>query len=322
MNEKSCHCDIILCMNEKHKLARLEQIALRTEWTNEASFTEWLSEDRNLALLGDAINIDLNSPEIEQAAGSFSIDILAKDDNDNLVVIENQLGKTDHDHLGKLITYSSVREANNIVWITPQARDEHKQAVEWLNQRTDSKANFFLIIIELWKIGESQPAPKFNVIVAPNDWNKAIRSATSRSSSQSALRKQDFWQTLIDYANEQSYTRLQNLKTPSSRHYFRVPTGSAKAVINLNINKEHVMIQFYIHNDIQLYKRLWEYKDIIEEQLGYKLEWRELPDKRASRIMLLQPEYNLGDKSNDQTAIEAIYAIAKKFLEVFSKHLK
>ena len=140
------------------KLSKLKIIPLREIWPHEAlDFTQWLAKEDNLALLGETINLDLRDSETEKPAGDFSIDILATDENDNPVVIESQLGKTDHDHLGKIITYASAKEANTIVWVVGRPRDEHKQAVEWLNQRTDEKANFFLIKVEVWQIEESPP---------------------------------------------------------------------------------------------------------------------------------------------------------------------
>ena len=147
--------------------------------------------------------------------GDFYIDILARDQNDDLVIIENQLAKTDHDHLGKIITYASVGEANTIVWIVEKARDEHKQAIEWLNQRTDSKANFFLLELEVWQIDDSAYAPKFNIIVAPNNWSKTLRSTVFKGATPLMLARKSFWQGFINYADQREYTPTAQLGYPT-----------------------------------------------------------------------------------------------------------
>ena len=158
-------------------LGRIERMDdLRAIWPHEArDFSKWLSQEENLALLSEEIGINLVLEELESAAGSFSVDLYAAEEGTGRkVIIENQLEDTNHDHLGKIITYASVKGAEIVIWIVKKARDEHKQAVEWLNQHTDESIGFFLLEIELWKIGGSLPAPKFNVIERPNDWVKAI----------------------------------------------------------------------------------------------------------------------------------------------------
>ena len=140
------------------KLGKMIRITdLRSVWPHEANdFTKWLAQEENLALLGDAIDIELELEERESSVGSFNVDIFAKEVGTNRrVIIENQLEDTNHDHLGKLITNASGKGAEVIVWVVKRARDEHRQAIEWLNQHTDSKIGFFLLEIELWEIGDS-----------------------------------------------------------------------------------------------------------------------------------------------------------------------
>ena len=160
-------------MNKMDRLGKMTKITdLRSVWPHEANdFTKWLAEEENLSLLGDAIGIELELEERESSVGSFSVDILAKESGTNRrVIIENQLEDTNHDHLGKLITYASGKGAEVIVWIVKRARDEHRQAIEWLNQHTDGNIGFFLLEIELCQIGSSEKAPRFNVVEKPNDW--------------------------------------------------------------------------------------------------------------------------------------------------------
>ena len=155
------------------KLGKIERVDdLRTIWPHEANdFSKWLAQEENLALLSETVSIDIVLEERESAVGGFSVDIFASEEGTGRkIIIENQLEETNHDHLGKIITYASGKEAEVIIWIVKRARDEHKKAVEWLNQHTDENIGFFLLEIELWRINDSLPAPKFNVVERPNDW--------------------------------------------------------------------------------------------------------------------------------------------------------
>ena len=159
-------------------LGKIEKIEdLRTIWKHEAhDFSKWLAQEENLALLSKAIGIDMVLKETESSVGSFSVDLFASEEGTGRkIIIENQLEDTDHDHLGKIITYASGKGAEVIVWIVKRARDEHRQAIEWLNQHTDENIGFFLVEIELWRINDSLPAPKFTIIEKPNDWAKTMK---------------------------------------------------------------------------------------------------------------------------------------------------
>ena len=154
-----------------NKLGKLEKVNLRDIWANEEyDFSVWLSKEENLKELSNTVGIDIILEERESAVGKYSVDIYGKEDGtDRKVVIENQLEDSNHDHLGKIITYASGKDAKTIIWIVKRAKDEHRQAIEWLNAHTDEEVGFFLLEIELWKIGDSAPAPKFNVVSKPND---------------------------------------------------------------------------------------------------------------------------------------------------------
>ncbi len=154
---------------------------LRKIWNNEArDFTPWLAQEENLEILSNEIGLDIELIETEAKIGSFNTDILAKDTySDDIIIIENQLEQTDHDHLGKIITYASGHNANTIIWIVKEVREEHRQAIDWLNEHTDKDLNIFLIKIELWKIDDSSIAPKFNIISSPNNWTKTVKSSQS-----------------------------------------------------------------------------------------------------------------------------------------------
>ncbi len=172
-------------------LKKLEEIKdLRTIWANEASdFTPWLSEEDNIALLSDAIGIDITVDETESSVGDFNVDISASETGtDRKIIIENQLEDTNHDHLGKLITYASGKDADIVIWIVKYAREEHRAAIEWLNNHTDDKIGFFLCEIKLYRIGNSEPAVKFEVIEQPNNWTKTVKKVDSTVSAKQQKR--------------------------------------------------------------------------------------------------------------------------------------
>jgi hypothetical protein len=156
------------------KLGRLEKVGLRDVWKTEAQhFTPWLAKEENLALLGDTIGLDLECEAVEKDVGPFRADILCKDTaNDSWVLIENQVERTDHTHLGQLLTYAAGLKTVTIVWIAQRFTDEHRAALDWLNEVTGDEINFFGLEVELWRIGESSIAPKFNIVSKANEWTK------------------------------------------------------------------------------------------------------------------------------------------------------
>ena len=161
-------------------LGKLKKVDLKNEWKHEAyDFSKWLAQQENLDMLSDEIGIGIQLIEREASVGKFNVDILAQEENsERKIIIENQLETTDHGHLGKIITYAAGYDAEIIIWIVKDVRDEHKKAIEWLNEHTDEKPNFFAIKMELWQIGDSPYAPKFQIISKPNDWAKTIKKSS------------------------------------------------------------------------------------------------------------------------------------------------
>lgn len=158
-------------------LDKLIKLNLRDIWKDEAQdFTPWLASEDNLNLLGETLRMELELKAREQNVGPFSADILCTNKDDgSLVLIENQLDKTDHKHLGQLMTYAAGLDTVSIIWISKEFTDEHRAALDWLNEITNIEFRFFGLEIELWKIGDSSPAPKFNIVCKPNDWSRSIK---------------------------------------------------------------------------------------------------------------------------------------------------
>ena len=192
---------------ELSELSKIERIDLRNVWSNEArDFTPWLAD--NISVLGEALGMDLELRGTEVPVGGYSLDILAHDINRNRpVIIENQLEATDHAYLGQLLVYAAGHDANVVVWITREFRDEHRQALDWLNQQTGQDREFFGVVVELWKIDGSRPAPNFRLAAAPNDWRKAnVGTESSQNAggpSSRMERYQEFFQSLIDTLREE-----------------------------------------------------------------------------------------------------------------------
>ena len=309
------------------KLSQLKKIPLRKVWQHEAlDLTKWLAKEENLALLGRSLNLYLSDSQTEQPAGDFYIDILARDENDDLVIIENQLEKTDHDHLGKIITYAAAREASTIVWVVERVRDEHRQAIDWLNQRTDSKANFFLLELEVWQIDDSSYAPKFNIVVAPNDWSKAIRSSAGRTTSPLALERNRFWQAFMDYADSKDYEPLRNWNLSKSQTGLRIGADREEGYFHAGSHAGRKIISvelFIITGDKAFFQKLFEQKDKIEKDLGMQLDWQSEWKKNTKggySTIILEKKGRFDDLDQRQANIEWLYKTAKQFCEVFPKY--
>ena len=248
------------------KLGKLEQITdLRSIWKHEANdFTPWLAKEENLAALSDAIGIELVLEEQESNVGDFSVDLFATEEGTGRkVVIENQLEETNHDHLGKIITYASGKDAEVIIWIVRKARDEHKKAIEWLNQHTDDSSAFFLIEIEVWKIGNSEPAPKFNIVERPNDWAKAMKNV-SITNTQS--RQMQFWQYFVDrWENNSNFAHTFRKRKAHPQNWYDLSIGSSEyhLCMEVHFQKNDINAGLYIPDNKNIYNSLLDNKKEI-----------------------------------------------------------
>lgn len=272
-------------MNKLGKMIKITD--LRSVWPHEVNdFTKWLAQEENLALLSDAINVELELEERESSVGSFNVDLFAKEvGTDRRVIIENQLEDTNHDHLGKLITYAAGKGAEVIVWVVKRARDEHRQAIEWLNQHTDANIGFFLLEIELWQIGDSEKAPRFNIVEKPNDWSKTMK--TIEGLSDTKLLKLDFWSGFNDVmSNNLDFTRHFRLRKAAPHHWYDLSIGSSEYHIALTINtqKQNIGADLYIDDNKELFEKFKKHQDEISRLLNSEVDWREA--RKACRIFI------------------------------------
>lgn len=296
---------------------------LRKVWPHEAlDFTPWLADEENINLLGDAIGIEISVEETESSVGDFNVDILATETGmDRRIIIENQLEDTNHDHLGKLITYASGKMAEVIVWVVKRAREEHKAAIEWLNNHTDDKIGFFLCEIKLYQIGDSDPAVKFEVIEKPNDWTKEIKKTQSSSATQQS--RLEYWMAFEDAVfQENSFAKKFNRRKPSEDHWLTFSIGTSSCHINvLQLRKNNeIGVELHIPDDKDLFHELFKNKDSIENETQIKFDWRELPDKKASRIVIKR-NANLDDKDDWKNQFDWIADTMLKIEKSFKKYI-
>lgn len=277
-------------MTGDHVIGKIKQVQLRDVWKHEAlDFTKWLED--NLDVLSEKIGITLVSVEREKTTGDFNVDLVAEDESGNTVIIENQLEKSDHDHLGKIITYLTAIDAKAAIWIVSEPRPEHVKAISWLNET--SAASFYLLKIQAIQIDESKPAPLLILIVGPSEEARQIGVAKKEMSERENLRKK-FWTDLLAYSRTQ--TKLHATISPSQHNYIGTGAGMSGLSYNYSITQHEAYIELYIdrgkdsdEENLQIFQRLHEHREEIEKKFSEPLEWMELEGKRACRIMKIIP---------------------------------
>ncbi len=267
------------------KLGKLKEIDIREVWKHEQyDFSKWLASEENISELGNTLNLSLADVETEKFVGNYRCDILCKDEiTGKTVLIENQLEATNHDHLGKIITYASGLDASVVVWLVASAREEHASAIEWLNKHTDDDLSFFLIEIHAYKIGESDPAPQFKIVEQPNDFVKSIKTLSKNYDlSEREKHRLEFWNQFNDVL--ESRGKPFNKRKATTDHWYNVAMGSSECAISIDlVNKEHkIRVGVWIHDNKAFYDKLYSHKNEIEEKCGFELYWDRLDNKKAS----------------------------------------
>lgn len=306
------------------EIGKLKEVDIRSLWKHEQyDFSEWLSKEENINILDDALGLTLTDVSKEVYVGTYRCDLVAIDESTGIkVIIENQLEASNHDHLGKIITYASGLNAQVVVWIVSHAREEHKSAIEWLNNNTNSDINFFLIELHAYKIGDSLPAPYFVVAEKPNDFIKNIKVNGDKSElNKSQAERLEFWNQFNEILVEKG--KPFNVRKASTKHWYDVAVGvsTAHIVISL-VNKEsYVGVEFYIHDDKEMFDRMLENRRIIEDELGFELDWQRMNNRNSSRIIYYIKGLNFNNKSNYNKLINEAIDKAIKIRDVFKKYL-
>ena len=301
-------------------------------WANEArDFTPWL--EKNIDLLNEALGLELEIERREAPVGAFAVDLFGKQvGTDRVVIIENQLERTDHGHLGQLLAYAAGLDARIVVWVSPELRDEHREAIHWLNERTGDAVLFFGVEIEVLRIGGSLPAPRFNVVAQPSSFQREIVRGTTAGPSERGLAYQRFFTDLVRrlHAERQGFTRANPdlvrydpwTAFGSGRSGFSVeaafasPSGpGARFRVGLTINTGD-----RIRNKAS-FDRLHDEREVIEGALRQSLEWERLDAQVTSRVAA----YRDGgiDSLDDQLDGLRQWAVdlLPKFREVFAPHI-
>ena len=311
-------------------LGNLEKVELRDVWRSEGSdFTPWLAREENLAKLGEALDLELELESQEKNVGPFRADILCKDINSqDWVLIENQIERTDHNHLGQIITYAAGLKAVTIIWVSAKFTDEHRAALDWLNEITEEGVNFFGVEIELWKIGDSPVAPKFNIVSKPNLWTHTVSQATKSIESgeltETKKLQLEYWIAFQQFMNKrQSPVRPQK---PSPQHWMNFAIGRSYFVLftvtNTREKRIGVGLAMTGPNGKAHFHLLSNEKVEIEKQFGQPLEWKELPAGTESHIMLNKFDSDLSEKDRWEDYSIWMAEMLEKFTNVFKIRIK
>ncbi|MCY3690934.1 MAG: DUF4268 domain-containing protein [Chloroflexota bacterium] len=307
------------------EFGRLERVDLREGWESEPrDFTPWLAQPENLAVLSQTLNMDLVTAGQEESVGPFRADILCRNTlDDSWALIENQLERTDHTHLGQLLTYAAGLQTVTIIWVAATFADEHRAALDWLNEITGEGFRFFGIEVELWKIGKSPAAPRFNVVSRPNDWSKAARHSVNVGTSPTDLQYQHFWNQLDRHLEKKdSSVRVTSQRT---RRWTAYRLGLAEFHLEATLRRQAKDIVVHLalkgrHSKAH-FALLEKDKEAIEREIGTALEWDELPDQELSRINLRRSA-DPTDESQWPTLLEWTAETLEKFDGAFRERVR
>jgi len=264
-------------------IGKIERVPLREVWAHEAyDLTRWLEE--NVDVLDGVVRLGLEAAEREQTAGAFSVDLVARDADGRTVVIENQLERSDHDHLGKLITYTAMTDAKVAIWIVSEPRPEHVRAISWLND--SAPADFYLVKIEGIRIGESLPAPLLTLIVQPSEGGRQAGEVKKEIAEGASIRRR-FWTGLLERARRQ--TRLHGAISPSDNSWVSASAGKSGLEFNYSVTQHAGQVELYIDRgsgeaNLAIFRELLAHKDVIEDSFGGPLDWQPLEGRQACRI--------------------------------------
>ena len=267
---------------KKKSLGRLQRVDLREVWSSEsADFTPWLARPENMKVLEETLGMELEVESEEKSVGPFRADILCKDLSTNTwVLIENQLERTDHVHLGQLLTYAAGLHAVTIIWVAARFTDEHRAALDWLNEITDERFCFLGLEVELWRIGDSVAAPKFNVVSKPNEWSRSVKQALDDGSlSELQVIQRKYW-TAFHEVLRKANGPISGDRKPQPQNWMSYSVGRSgfSLTASRNRQKRRIRASLYLSGQhaktfLQLLQRE---KDAIEQELGFSVIWREM----------------------------------------------
>jgi hypothetical protein len=307
-------------------LGKLEKVELEMVWPDEAAnFTPWLATMDNLRILGNTLGMDLEPEDEEVAVGPFSADILCKNTADGTwVVIENQIRRTDHTHLGQILTYAAGLSAKTMIWVAAKFTEEHRAALDWLNENTVDDVSFFGLEIELWKIGDSPPAPKFNIVCKPNDWSKAVKMQAGGAEGKITPHKQlqfEFWTAFKTYAEEHTKLRPQR---PAYQHWLTLSIGRAGFYLNAitssfnstsGLASPEVRVELLLNAPLakEHFIKLQSNQTSIQPKIDLPLTWHNPEESKSCKVFVRRD----GDFT-DRSKWPELFAWLAKYLKQFT----
>ncbi len=269
-------------------IGKLQRVPLRDVWRHEAyDFTQWLQQ--NIDILNDALDLNLITADREQPAGSFSIDLVAEDEDGTTYVIENQLEKSDHDHLGKLITYLTARTARGGIWIVSDPRPEHVTAMSWLNE--SANADFYLVKVEAVRIEDSPAAPLLTLIVGPSVEAKQTGRAKQEISERHEIRKR-WWMALTALPGAKLHAHI----TPGFGAWLGTASGTPGLTYWYGVTKTGCSVELYFdkgkgaeQETKYIFDQLQQLQAQIDAAILHPVSWQRLDERRACRIRITLP---------------------------------
>ena len=305
-------------------IGKLIEVDIRDLWKHEQyDFSNWLAKPENIEELNDIVGLTLTDIEKEAYVGAYRCDLVAIDEpTDTKVIIENQLEDSNHDHLGKIITYASGLDAEVIIWIVKSAREEHRSAIEWLNNNMVKEISFFLIELHAYRIGESLPAPKFEIIEKPNDFIKSTKSIKSDiEMNRSQAERLNFWTKFNDVVTKKG--KPFNTRKASMDHWYDVSIGTSEAHISITlVNKGgYIGVEIYIRDNKELFDELFTERDEIERQLPFPLDWQRLDNRKASRIITKIDGLDFDNQASYHELMDEVISRVIAMRSIFKKYL-
>lgn len=312
------------------KLSKIKEIPPRTYWHNEATdFTPWLAEEDNLAQLSEEIYLDLELVSREEKMDGGRADLLCKDTvTGHSVIIENQLEKTDPDHLGRILSYAAALKANTIIWIATEFDEQYRATIDWLNSVTDEDFNFFGIEIHLLQIGDSDYAPQFKVVAKPNDWQKQVKASSKHEADELTETKKlqlEYWQAFAEYMAKHPSHHFKT-QSPLPQHWMNIAIGRSGFYISLNVNSRENknMIQLWINSTDP--KETFDsmakaYKDNSLTVISPDIDWQRLDNRKQCVISLTHP-FTFTDKSTQEEQFKWFREVTESFVKFFKPIVK
>jgi hypothetical protein len=299
---------------------------IRELWSKETEFSDWLVTQPGIDLLADDLEITIENPHREARGANFPCDVVANlmGDDKHVVVIENQFGRTDHDHLAKLLTYAAAHKAMTGIWIAEEAADDHRQVIDWLNENTPETISLYLVELKAYTIGSSPAAPQLDVVCKPNRLVKPINADMSPGEKQRRDWREKFWKDI--HARVQAAKPPFRLQRPGQDHWSSISVGRSGFHIDMLLTpkNESIVVQVTVQPKgwkQDAFKQLMRQEAAIEKEIGRKLDWRPMADQVSSRIVL-EEEINPDDKENHDKVCDWFAAWTPKMYRAFQERIK